>query len=73
MQETGFPPYPMHKGEHDRVLADMDAHAARWKQERNTTALSDWLEVELVDWFVSHVGTMDFVTARYIKTAQAHK
>ncbi len=71
MQETRFPPYPMHKGEHDRVLADMESHVARWKQERDITALSDWLEVGLVDWFVGHVSTMDFVTARYIKNAQA--
>ncbi len=67
MQETGFPPYPMHKGEHDRVLDDMETHVARWKAGRDTKALSDWLEVGLVDWFVSHVSTMDFITARFIK------
>jgi hemerythrin len=70
MQETRFPPYPMHKGEHDRVLANMESHIARWKQDRDAIALSDWLEVGLVDWFVGHVSTMDFVTARYIKNAQ---
>jgi len=67
MQETGFPPYPMHKGEHDRVLGDMESRIARWKQERDATALSNWLEVDIVDWFVSHVSTMDFITARFIK------
>jgi hemerythrin len=67
MQETGFPPYPMHKGEHDRVLDDMESRIARWKQGRDTKALSDWLEVGLVDWFVSHVSTMDFITARFVK------
>lgn len=67
MQETGFPPYPMHKGEHDRVLDDMETRIARWKAGRDTKALSDWLEVVLVDWFVSHVSTMDYITARFIK------
>lgn len=67
MQETGFPPYPMHKGEHDRMLDDMESLIARWKQERDTTALSNWLEVGIVDWFVSHVSTMDYITARFIK------
>jgi hemerythrin len=67
MQETGFPPYPMHKGEHDRVLDDMETHVARWKVGRDKKALSDWLEVGLVDWFVSHVSTMDYITARFIK------
>ncbi len=70
MQEVRFPPYPMHKGEHDRVLADMEARISRWKQERDATTLADWLEVGLVDWFVGHVSTMDFVTARYVKNAQ---
>jgi hemerythrin len=67
MQETGFPPYPMHKGEHDHVLDDMESRIARWKTGRDTKALSDWLEVGLVDWFVSHVSTMDFITARFVK------
>ncbi len=70
MQEASFPPYPMHKGEHDRVLADMEAHITRWKEGRDAVALANWLEVGLVDWFVGHVSTMDFVTARYIKNAQ---
>ncbi len=73
MREASFPPYPMHKGEHDRVLSDMEAHVARWKQDSDATALSAWLEVGLVDWFVSHVSTMDFVTARYIKNTQARE
>ena len=67
MQETGFPPYPMHKGEHDRVLDDLESRIARWKAGRDTKALNDWLEVGLVDWFVSHVSTMDYITARFIK------
>jgi hypothetical protein len=36
----------------------------------DSLALSDWLEADMADWFVSHVGSMDFVTARYIKNAR---
>ena len=32
MRETGFPAYPMHKAEHDRVLAEMDLEARRFRE-----------------------------------------
>lgn len=70
MRETHFPPYPMHKGEHDHVLEDMADRGARWKQARDTASLRNWLEGEVGDWFVNHVSTMDFITARHIKAAQ---
>jgi hemerythrin len=70
MQETQFPPYRMHKGEHDNVLADMSAQIERWKQERNAVVLRDWLDRAVGDWFVSHVGTMDLVTAGFIEKKQ---
>ncbi|GAB4124846.1 MAG: hypothetical protein Fur0040_06840 [Sideroxydans sp.] len=66
MRAAAFPPYPVHKGEHDRVLADMQTRITDWRHSRNTDALRDWLQGTLSDWFVSHVGTMDFVTARFI-------
>jgi hemerythrin len=70
MQETRFPPYAMHKGEHDHVLADMSAHIERWKQGRDVVALRDWLDKEVGAWFVTHVGTMDLVTAGYMAMKQ---
>jgi hemerythrin len=71
MREMHFPPYPMHKGEHDHVLEDMADRVAGWKQTRDTASLRNWLEGEVGDWFANHVSTMDFVTARYIKAAQS--
>jgi hemerythrin len=70
MQEAHFPPYPMHKGEHDSVLAEMSAQIERWKLERDATALHDWLEKSVGDWFVTHVSSMDFVTAGFIEMKQ---
>jgi hemerythrin len=70
MQETRFPPYRMHKGEHDNVLTDMSAQIEQWKQGRNTVALSEWLDGAVGDWFVNHVNTMDFVTAGFIEMKQ---
>lgn len=70
MQEAQFPPYPMHKMEHDRVLEDMQHRVAQWQQQRDAAALKNYLENTLIDWFVNHVGMMDFVTARFIAAQQ---
>jgi hemerythrin len=70
MKETCFPPYAMHKTEHDHVLADMSAHIERWKQKRDVAALRDWLDKDVGDWFTTHVGTMDLVTAGFIEKKQ---
>lgn len=66
MQESGFPAYPVHKGEHDAVLADMAACIERWHGGRDIEALRLWLDVAVGKWFVSHVGSMDMVTAGVI-------
>jgi hemerythrin len=70
MQETRFPPYRMHKEEHDHVLADMSAQIERWRQGRDVAALRDWLDHRVGNWFVTHVGTMDLVTAGFIEKKQ---
>jgi len=67
MKEVRFPPYAMHKGEHDNVLADMAVKVERWGQGHDAAALREWLERDVGDWFVNHVSTMDFVTAGFIK------
>lgn len=71
MLAVKFPPYPMHKGEHDKVLADMIARIEKWKISRNTKDISSWLEHAVRDWFVNHVSSMDFVTAAYIQARSA--
>lgn len=70
MLMTQFPPYLMHKMEHDRVLADMESHIAEWATGRDTRVLKNWMEKEVASWFVNHVSTMDFVTAGYIAAQQ---
>lgn len=66
MLSAKFPPYPMHKGEHDRVLASMNAQVEVWEQGHDAEALARWLEKDVGDWFVNHVNTMDFITAAFI-------
>jgi hemerythrin len=71
MREVNFPPLPMHKGEHEAVLADMSARVISWKRNRDAGALREWLDKNVGDWFVNHVSTMDFVTARFIAAQQS--
>lgn len=71
MQEAQFPPYPMHKGEHDRVLADMKTRVAQWQQDRDAEGLRGWMDKWVGEWFVNHVSTMDFMTARFIAATQS--
>lgn len=66
MQAVQFPPFPMHQGEHQRVLQDIEAHIGDWKRGRDAAALHDWLAHAVSDWFTTHVASMDFVTAAYI-------
>ncbi len=39
MQRYTFPAYPLHKGEHDKVLLSMDQHAAAWRNGAQVVAL----------------------------------
>jgi hemerythrin len=66
MREVNFPPFPVHKGEHDAVLRNMSTRVEDWKQDRDAERLRAWLDKDVGDWFVDHVSTMDFVTARFI-------
>ncbi len=70
MQETNFPVYSVHKGEHDSVLADMASRIAQWKQDGDLEALRNWLDMAVGDWLVAHVNSMDMVTAGYAAARQ---
>jgi len=67
MVEAGFPPYEVHKAEHDHVLAEMQARGSRWSQDTDVDALRRWIEKDVGDWFIGHVGSMDLVTAAFVE------
>jgi len=71
MQATGFPPYPMHQGEHERVLGAMAAKISEWQSGHDKAALKAWLTGPVSEWFVNHVSTMDMMTARYIAACRS--
>ena len=71
MVEKGFPPYPMHKGEHDRALAQMEQHFNEWQSSGDIAVLKIYFIEYLPQWLVHHINTMDTVTARFFKTGMS--
>ena len=69
MLRTQFPMYPVHKGEHDRVLADMEMIYGDWAAEKDAQKLLAWVRGPLPEWLVEHIQTMDTITAQYIAAA----
>jgi hemerythrin len=66
MRQARFPAYPVHKAEHDRVLAEMDREARRFRERGDAERLARYLFDALPAWFTHHVRTMDVVTARFV-------
>ena len=70
MRESGFPAYPVHKAEHDRVLEEMDAEARAFRETGDGERLSRYLAEPLPAWFSNHLRTMDTVTASFLARQQ---
>lgn len=66
MQQIQFPPYPVHKGEHERVLAEMEGELTAWQESGDLERLKHYLFVTLSNWFIDHIACMDTVTAQFI-------
>jgi hemerythrin len=66
MQRSGFPPYPVHKAEHDRVLALLEALAATVEAGGSEARVRPMIEEEIPAWLLQHVQSMDLVTARWL-------
>lgn len=67
MTAYGFPAYPIHKGEHDRILALLDELHAAWRDHRRLKPLAEFLFQTWPEWFDGHVNTMDLATAGFIR------
>jgi hemerythrin len=68
MIEKGFPPYAMHKGEHDRALEEMRRIFQEWQKTMDSSVLKIYL-IEIVPlWLTNHIASMDTVTARFFDT-----
>lgn len=70
MERTGFPPYPVHHGEHQRVLEELSERVAAFTQSGDLAALRHYLEEEVASWFLAHLRSMDAVTANWIASRE---
>jgi hemerythrin len=66
MLEASFPPYHIHKGEHDRILEQMHEVLDIWENSRDIKVLKHYFIEVIPEWLVTHISTMDAMTAHYI-------
>ncbi len=66
MKETGFFAYPMHRAEHQMRLDELAQVKAKFDQTEDPNVIADYLENKFVPWLITHVPTMDTVTAQYL-------
>ncbi len=66
MQKVGFPPYPMHKGEHERVLEEMESEGTHFRETGDTKRLRAYVIQAVPAWFVQHIQSMDAITAQFV-------
>lgn len=61
-----FPPYTMHKQEHERVLALFRERLEYYQQTNDDEAIIEFIEDTVPSWFIMHLNSMDRVTAQYL-------
>ncbi len=71
MKNHNFPPFPVHKGEHDQILIQLSQLEQTWLKDRDVAALARFLYEAWLPWFNAHVKTMDTVTAGFLNQAMS--
>ncbi len=66
MLQSGFPALTVHRAEHERVLAWLEAFLANVQAGQDYAAAVAMVERDIPAWFVQHIETMDRVTATWI-------
>ncbi|WP_456382151.1 bacteriohemerythrin [Persephonella sp.] len=66
MEEFNFFAFPMHKGEHDIVLGQLENLKKNWEKEKNPELIKAFVENEFLPWLMNHIQTMDAVTAHFL-------
>ena len=66
MRQYRFPAYPVHAGEHARVLQELQAVCAQWRERRDAAPMRRFVNETWPQWFEQHLATMDAVTAQFL-------
>lgn len=67
MVQYGFPPYPIHKHEHDRVRLELEGIEKRLRAG-NIMLVRGYVTQAVPEWFINHKNSMDSATAAWIKS-----
>jgi hemerythrin len=67
MQRVGFPPYPVHRAEHERVLAELRGEGQAFAEGQDAARLTAYVTQAVPAWFTNHILTMDQITATFVK------
>jgi hemerythrin len=73
MRAVGFPAYPLHKVEHDRILTELDEELATFGRTHDVGDIASYVRGVLPGWLLDHISTMDTVTAQFIAQAAPRK
>jgi len=66
MREKMFPPYPVHKGEHDRALHELKSVANHFDESKDLDFAKQYVDEKLIPWLMQHIETLDTVTAVFL-------
>ncbi len=67
MDEYRFPPYPIHKMEHEQALDTLLSAQQNWLDTRDADALLSYIKQDWRNWLQQHIMTLDRVTAHFFK------
>jgi len=67
MHEYRFPPYPVHKREHEQALQSLLDAQLNWIESHNAEALLIYIKQDWRNWLQQHILSMDRVTAHFFK------
>lgn len=67
MRLHDFPPYPIHKYNHDQLLVELATIINNWELHNDIEELKTYLKTGLKDWLANHIASLDTVTAMFLK------
>jgi hemerythrin len=67
MEQSGFPAYPIHRREHQRVLGLIEQLVEDFRRGGEIAPLADFVLEQWPAWFDQHVRTMDTATAQFAR------
>ncbi|CAI6147993.1 MAG: Bacteriohemerythrin [uncultured Sulfurimonas sp.] len=70
MKEYNFPPYSVHKAEHDRVLKELNNVTRIFNEgEGDFSLVTSYVDGSLIPWLLNHIETLDTATAMFLVNA----